>query len=65
MDPLVRTQPHAPSEFLPTLLTLERLLPSVNSLMDLETGLLAEGFPTRVAFVGLLACVGSLMDMEV
>lgn len=65
MDYLVRTQPRTLPEFLPTLLTLERLLPGVSSLVDLEMGPLAEGFPTAVAFVGLLSRVHSLVNLKI
>lgn len=61
----VSTKPRAPDEFLPTLLTLEGLLPGVDSLMDLETRLLAESFSTRVTFEGLLPGVHSLVGLEV
>lgn len=54
-----------PGKSFPTLVTTERLLPSVDSLVLLQVPSLREAFPAGVATERLLPCVDSLMGFQI
>lgn len=57
MHPLVSVHVCALAEALPTLVTLVRLLPHVQLLVNLENGAGTDAFAVLAAFVGFLPCV--------
>lgn len=57
VDPLVDAQILAPAELLPTGLTPEWSLPSMDMLVQVEVGSLAETPATCVTHIGLVSCM--------